>query len=536
MDIIAKTGKIQEESIEVLVLQLFEKSVEMTQEWPLPESIRSLEEPIQEIIRQILQENTFKGKTLETHLVHLGRRSSPFPKAILVMGLGKKEECTLETIRRVAGKAVKEISKKGFATYGVELGTWVEAVKVGADLKSAPVSSLERVVQAFVEGALLGLYKFDPYKSQKEEGPLKEVTQLVLIHPGVQKLSEIKKGIQVAQVISEAVNFTRDLINTPANDMTPSELANQAKQMAKWHHLKCQIFTERKLSDLKMGALLAVAKGSDEPPRFIILEHHPKQGAGSKEQGADSEPQASDTVVLVGKGVTFDSGGISLKPSKGMYQMKTDMSGAAAVIGTLQAIASLDLPLHVVGLVGATENLPSGKAIKPGDIITSLSGTTIEILDTDAEGRLVLADALAYARRYNPKAVIDLATLTGACVVTLARIAAGMMGNNRALLDQVRQAGEISGERVWELPLWDEYKELVKSKIADLKNITEDVGAGTIMGGAFLSYFTKDYPWVHLDIANVARNFEEKPYTPEGGTGFGVRLLIEFLRSWMQVL
>lgn len=508
--ILARTGEIHGESVDVFVLNLFEKTKDLT------EPVRFLDQSFHEVIHRVLQENNFKGKALETHLVYLiskqGTDSTLTAKAVLLMGLGKKEEFNLETLRRAAGKAAKEISRRGFTSFATLL----------------PGTNRPGEAQALVEGTLLGLYKFDPYKSKKEEDT-KKIDRMILICAGGQRLEEVEEEIRTARIISESVNFARDLINTPANLMTPSELANQARQMAEACHLRCQILTEKEISDLKMGALLAVARGSEEPPRFVILEHDPKQVANGKVQ---IDHAVRDTIVLAGKGVTFDSGGISLKPSKGMYQMKTDMSGAAVVIATLQAVARLDLPLHVVGLIGATENLPSGKATKPGDVITSLSGTTIEILDTDAEGRLVLADALAYAKRYNPQAVIDLATLTGACAITLGRVAAGMMGNDKSLLEKIRQAGETSGERVWELPLWEDYRELAKSKIADLKNITEDVGAGTIMGGAFLSYFAEGYPWVHLDIANVARNFEEKPYIPEGGTGFGVRLLVEFLRSW----
>jgi leucyl aminopeptidase len=269
-----------------------------------------------------------------------------------------------------------------------------------------------------------------------------------------------------------------------------------------------------------MGAFLSVSRGSQEPPKFIILEHN-------------VDRKELDTLVLVGKGVTFDSGGISLKPAEGMDAMKMDMSGGAAVIATMKCVAALNLPLHVVGLVPATENLPSGTANKPGDIVTASSGITIEILNTDAEGRLILADALTYAKRYNPKAVIDLATLTGACVVALGHIASAMLGNNRELMEKVRAASETSGERVWELPLWEDYKEMVKGDVADIKNTAGREG-GTITGAAFLSRFTDDYPWVHLDIASTAWTGKglKRVYIQKGATGFRVRLLVQFLRNW----
>ena len=266
-----------------------------------------------------------------------------------------------------------------------------------------------------------------------------------------------------------------------------------------------------------MGALIAVNAGSEEPPRFIILEY-----------GAPSEDR--DTLVFVGKGITFDSGGISIKPSGGMEEMKHDMSGAAAVIGAMQSIAMLKPPLHVVGLVPATENLPDGKALKPGDIITALSGKTIEVINTDAEGRLVLADALGYAERFSPAAVIDLATLTGACVVALGHAASGMMGNDEPLQERVRKAGETTGERVWPLPIWKDYHDQIKSHIADVKN-TGGRWGGALTAGAFLEKFI-ERPWVHLDIAGTAYTESSKSYCPKGATGVGVRLLVQLVRDW----
>jgi leucyl aminopeptidase len=297
--------------------------------------------------------------------------------------------------------------------------------------------------------------------------------------------------------------------------MTPHSLAQAAQDMAAKNGLKCEVFNVGQISELGMGAMLGVTKGSDEPPQFIVLEH---------------KPDAGQPVILVGKGITFDSGGISLKPGEGMGAMKGDMAGAAAVIGAMQAVAQLDLPLHVVALAPACENLPSGHAYKPGDVLKAMNGKTIEVISTDAEGRLILADALCYADRYKPSAVIDLATLTGACVVALGEnVAAGIFSNDDALSAKVREAGAKAGEKLWPLPLYEEYKDKIKSEVADMKN-TGGRSGGVGTSAIFLKEFTS-YPWAHLDIAPMEADDKGGPYQPKGATGFGVRTLVEFLRA-----
>jgi leucyl aminopeptidase len=300
--------------------------------------------------------------------------------------------------------------------------------------------------------------------------------------------------------------------------MTPKDLANEARESAKGKNIRCTVLDAEKMKEVGMNALLAVARGSDEPPQLIILEYR-----GGK--------KSSPVIALVGKGITFDSGGISIKPSEKMDEMKTDMAGGAAVIATVRAAAELGLPLNLVGIVPATENLPGGRAYKPGDIISSLSGRTIEVVTTDAEGRLILADALAYAARFKPAAIIDLATLTGACVVALGEHVIGMMGTDDELKREIREAADLTGERVWELPLWEEYHEQIKGDAADFKNSGGRAG-GAITAAAFLSKFTGDTPWVHLDIAGPACVAKDKPYIPKGASGVGVRLLVQFLRNW----
>ncbi len=317
----------------------------------------------------------------------------------------------------------------------------------------------------------------------------------------------------------DATSLARDLENAPANEIYPETLARITRRLARRYGFRVSVFNSQKIKQLGMGGLLAVSQGSSKPPRFIILEYGQKK---------------TDTIILVGKGITFDSGGISLKPSSGMAEMKMDMSGAAAVIGVFEACARLRLNIHLIGLIPATENMPGSRALKPGDIIRHYNGTTTEVDNTDAEGRLILADALAYASSFKPDAIIDLATLTGACVVALGHHATGMMGTNEELMTRLTIAGEKTYERVWRLPLFEEYEKHIKSEIADVKN-TGGRWAGAITAGCFLKKFAGDYPWVHLDIAGTAMLEEPLDYIPKGGTGVGVRLLTEMLRHWKRL-
>jgi leucyl aminopeptidase len=311
--------------------------------------------------------------------------------------------------------------------------------------------------------------------------------------------------------------LARDLVSQPGNVVTPAFLADTAQELAVSNNLKCRVYELEELKELGMNALVAVGKGSVETPRLIVLEY---RGAGEKDR----------PVVLVGKGITFDSGGISIKPGAGMEEMKTDMAGSAAVLGAMTAAAGLKLPLNLVGVIPTAENMPDGKAYKPGDVVTSLSGTTIEITNTDAEGRLILCDALHFAQKYRPTAMIDLATLTGACVVALGHEASGLMGNDPRLVNALIKADERCGEQVWELPLWDGYGEAMKSDIADLKNAGSREG-GSITAGWFLKQFVGKTHWAHLDIAGTAWGDKSRPCAPKGATGVGVRLLIEYLRN-----
>jgi len=461
-----------------------------------------LDASLRRYLRDILALGDFKGKRGET-IVLYPQGGAP-PLRVLLIGLGEKEHFSLEKARQASGQAVNQALEFGVK----EIVTTVH----GIDLQGF---SPEGCAQATVEGILLGSYRYDRYKTTSTEPS--SIDKLTVVFNQRSRFLSVQKGVEAGRISSAGTNLARDLSNAPGNDLPPKKLASRASEMATAFHLKCKVLDKKGIEKEGMGALLAVNAGSEEPPRFIILEY----GEPSKEH---------DTIVLVGKGITFDSGGISIKPASGMEEMKHDMSGAAAVVGAMRSIGEIKPPLHVVGLIPSTENMPDGKALKPGDIITAMLGKTIEVINTDAEGRLVLADALGYANRYKPAAVIDLATLTGACVVALGHAASGMMGNSDPLMASVRSAGDSSGERVWPLPLWEESHDQVKSHIADVKNSGGRWG-GALTAGAFLEKFV-DYPWVHLDIAGPAYSERATDYCPQGATGVGARLLVQLIKDW----
>ena len=373
--------------------------------------------------------------------------------------------------------------------------------------------------EAAAEASRLALYRFKGYrKSKKEDQETAELPQQIyLAIAEAKRIREVQKGIQQGEALSEGVCVARDLINEPSNKMNPESFADEVRRLSRKYGFQAKILEKKDLVREKMGALLAVGQGSAIPPRLAVLNYNGKS--------------AGAPICIVGKGITFDTGGISIKPSKNMDQMKYDMSGGAAVVGVISSAARLKLPVRLVGLVPLAENMPSGNAIKPGDVVHSAAGLSIEVLNTDAEGRLVLADALHYAKRFKPKAVFDLATLTGAVIVCLGSRAIGAMGDSN-LIETLKECGEETYERVWELPMWSEYDEDVKSEVADIQNIGKGE-AGTIMGAKFLEPFVgKAYPWVHLDIAGTAWVEKKAPsYCPKGGRGIGVRLLIEYLRK-----
>ncbi len=446
----------------------------------------------------LFMQHEFTGKPNKSRLVHtLGKLPA---ERILLIGLGKKQELTGERIRQGAGAAMQALRGLGLKNCSTLLH-----LAGGGD----------GFLQSVVEGTALGGYIFSQYKTKNENNDgMEEVT---LLFPPAAPVEKAERLVSEARTICEAVTFVRDLVSQPGNIATPAYLAEKAVEMSARYGIDCRVLERDEMERHGMEALLAVAKGSRQPPRFIILEY---LAAGKKIR----------PIALVGKGITFDSGGISLKPREGMEKMKDDMAGGAAVMGALTAAAALNLPVNLVGLVPTAENLPDGGAYKPGDVVRSMSGQTIEIVNTDAEGRMILCDALHYARGYNPSAIIDLATLTGACVVALGSFASGLMGNDEGLKRAIKSAAERCGERVWELPLWEDYGELMKSDIADLKN-AGGPEAGTISAGWFLKNFVGKARWVHLDIAGTAWTDKDRPYAPKGATGVGVRLLVEYLKG-----
>ena len=442
----------------------------------------------------------FRGGLHETlWLPHDGRWT-------LVVGLGKPKDLTVDRLRQLAGTAARAVRGRGFRRLVLPV------------MRERALGAAEAVAQALVEGALLGLYRYDKLKQLPKHEQKRRIDSITLVTERSKDLRAITQAVEQATVIAEAVSLARDLINGPSNLVTPTYLANTARAIARRFRLRCTVIPFARLKRLGFGGIVGVAQGSAHPAQFIVLEYRPAR--------------AKATFALCGKGITFDSGGISLKPAAKMEQMKYDMSGAAAVLGTLQAAATLKMPVRVVGIIAATENLPSGTAQKPGDVLKTLSGKTVEVINTDAEGRLVLSDCLHYAKRYRPDCVVDVATLTGACVIALGAEAIGLLTPDEPLAARLNQAGKATHERVWRLPLWDEYGELLKSDVADLKNVTDTGQAGTITAAKFLQEFAQGLRWAHLDIAGTAWTEKEKPYVPRGAVGIGVRLLITLMEKW----
>jgi leucyl aminopeptidase len=447
--------------------------------------LKEIDKALDGALTRAVTAQEFSGNAQQTLLLHGSRHL--VAERILLIGLGKERDITLETLRRAGATAVDQLRQRRLTDF-----TWIPA---DSPLHDLPI---EAMASAWVEGLLLADYRFERYLSaDPKRAP--SLKQLNVLTDHKANLQAINTAVERTEKLCRGVLLARDLVNEPGNVKSPVFLAEQAQAIAAEVGLQCTVLDRPALEQQGFGALLGVAQGSIREPRLIVLHY---QGAGEERP-----------VALVGKGVVFDSGGISLKPGEKMDQMKMDMAGGATVLGTMLAAALLKLPINLTAIIPAVENLPSGSALRPGDILTSLAGSTIEILNTDAEGRLILADALTYAKRFNPREVIDVATF---------------LGNHNALLRQLQRAGEASGERCWQLPLWDEYAEQIKSEVADLKNVGGRP-AGTITAAAFLQHFAKDFRWAHLDIAGTAWQEKGSDYRPAGGTGFGVRLLIEHL-------
>ncbi|MEK7708242.1 MAG: leucyl aminopeptidase [Pseudomonadota bacterium] len=490
MDFAIKVGTPEKQRGACIVVGIFESR-------KLTDSAKILDKVTQGYIKNILALGDMDGKASTALLLH--NVPDTLFKRVLLIGLGKESEFKEKTFLSAVNTTFNALQKTAVT----------DATLFLSDFPIKERASHWKVSQIVI-AATSNNYRFDQLKSKPENSP-RSLRKLVLCIDSRTELAVCEEAMQQSLAIAHGMNLAKDLGNLAPNICTPTYLAKQAKDLAKSHKLKASVLEEKDMEKLGMGSLLAVARGSEQPAKLIVLEY---QGSGKKE----------NPIVLVGKGVTFDTGGISLKPAAEMDEMKFDMSGAGSVLGTLLAIAEMKLPINVVGIIPATENMPGGRATKPGDVVTSMSGQTIEILNTDAEGRLILCDALTYAERYNPKVVIDIATLTGACVIALGNFTTGLISNDDKLAQALLAAGEQAIDRAWQLPLWDEYQDLLKSNFADIANIGGRA-AGTITAACFLSRFTKKYRWAHLDIAGTAwKSGKEK-----GSTGRPVPLLTQFL-------
>ncbi len=455
-----------------------------------------------------IRRQEFKGKLHERLLLHT---FGGLPvEQVLVIGLGKQEEFALDRIRSASAEALRPLRETG-------------ARRVGSIVHGAGAGGIEagQAARAVTEGALLGLYRFGKYKKADENGE-KAIETLTLLERDRAKIGSMEEGVHRGRILAEATIVARDMVNEPANALTPSDLAARAKKMASRLGMTIKILERADMEKLGMGAFLGVAQGSEEPPKLILVTYRGKKGRGK-----------SPHLGLVGKGITFDSGGISIKPSEGMEAMKGDMAGGAAVLGAVQGIAELKLPVDVTAVVPATENLPSGTAQRPGDIVRAMNGKTIEVINTDAEGRLILADGLSYACDLGVTHLVDVATLTGACVVALGSVRTGAFANDPELMRRVKAASEGSGEKLWELPLDDEYGEQIKSDYADMKNVGGRK-AGAITAAKFLAKFVGKTPWVHLDIAGTSQAEKEHGYQVKGATGAMVRTLIHLAMGFAE--
>jgi len=454
-------------------------------------------------LQKVFRSREFTGKAGEMLLLHSS--DGGLCERFLLVGLGLKKQTTVSGLRSLASQVANYLSERHIGRCLIDTNTLQH--RKGGELEA---------LGAITEGLLLAGYRFDNYREKVTDSLVPLLAAGLLISSSRDK-AKAEAAVCMAEAICHGICRARDLVNLPGNHKSPQVLAETAQQIAKDHGLRCRLLPRAELEKQGFGALLGVAQGSVRDPYLIVLEYH----GGTK----DERP-----VALVGKGVVFDAGGISLKPSDKMDEMKMDMAGAAAVLGAVQTVAELKLPVNLVVVVPAVENLPSGTAYRPGDILTSLSGKTIEVLNTDAEGRLILADALTWVGQYKPRVVIDLATLTGACIIALGNQASAVLGNHEGLIRELIKAGERCGERLWQLPLWEEYSAQIKGDFGDIKN-TGGRAAGTITAAAFLQQFADDYTWAHLDIAGTAWADKSTAGSPKGGTGVGVRVLVEYLKG-----
>lgn len=491
MKINLEIGKPQNFKSDLIVIGLFEKES--------PE--KKLDEALDREISQLIKTEEFKGESGELKLITTLNKIPA--KKILLIGLGKKKEFNLEKLRRAASasaKYIRDLNLKNFTT------TLHSVVLDRITLDKA---------KAVIEGTLLGLYQFTQFKTEKEK--IKQIELMTILDNSEKNRRIINEAIKTSSIIAEAVNYTRDLVNMPAGIANPSYMVNEAKKIARQNKLKIKVFSKKDLEKMGMNCILAVGQGSSQEPKLVMLEYNSSKKGG---------------LAVVGKGVCFDSGGLDIKPAQYMIDMKSDDGGASVALGLMKALPQLKIPKRVVALLPLVENMTGSSAYKPGDILTAYNKKTVEVGNTDAEGRLIMADTLAYADNLKSDLIIDVATLTGSCVAALGYWATALLSKDEKYPSKLVEAGEETYERVWQLPMWEEYNDLVKSPIADVINCHSGHDAGCIEGGIFLSNFVENTPHIHLDIAGTAWFSEAKYYHPKGATGVGVRLLIEFLKKF----
>ena len=491
MEFEARAGSISEVKCDAVIVSLFSGSVKPGG------AAADIDRKLGGLLSGLIKSGEIKGKISELHVIHtLGKLPA---RLVVIAGCGKQEEFNLDKLRNVTAEYVRALKK--------------HTCKTAATLMpaGAGVTAPAACAQAIVEGSLLGAYQYNKHRTKEEDGHALE--SLLLIESDSSKIKQLEEAIEKGRIVAEAVNLAREMVNEPANYMAPVHMAKIAGEVAAANGLKLTVLGREQMEREKMGALLGVAQGTSQPPKFIVLSYR-------------GDPSKKETLGFIGKGLTFDSGGISLKPQEFMSDMKGDMAGGAAVIAAIGAIAQLKLKINITAIIPATENLPGGRALKPGDVLKASNGKTIEVVNTDAEGRLILADALSYAVRQGISPLIDLATLTGACHVALGDTYAGVFTNNQSLADKVVRAGNECGENLWQLPLPDEYRESNKSDIADIKNSGGRYG-GAITAALFLQEFVAETPWVHMDIAGPFMTDKVKGSLVKGATGFGVRTLIK---------
>jgi leucyl aminopeptidase len=443
----------------------------------------------------------FKGESGETALIRFTPKGAVKASRLLLIGMGDREEYKASDVSIVSGTATRFFRQRNIKSF---------ALLPRCDAYSAEVA------QNAVQGVITSQFELDKYKTKDKNK--KSVSTFVVCIDGAEP-ADLKRGIARGEAIGRSMNFTRELANEPPNILHPTEMANRAREMASSVGLECEILDERQMEELGMGSLLSVSKGSVQPAKLIVLRYEPRESTARK----------GELLALVGKGITFDTGGISIKPAEGMDAMKYDMSGGATVLGAMRAVALLKPTIPVMGVVAAVENMPDGGASRPSDVVTASNGKTVEILNTDAEGRLILADAVAYAEKNGATRIVDMATLTGAVIIALGDVNTGIMGNDQAFVDEIIDCGKEAGENYWQLPVSKDYSKQIKSDIADIKNIGPRGKAGTIMGAVFIQEFVDRAKWAHLDIAGTAWADAAKPHQAKGPTGVAVRTLIKLI-------